>query len=54
MQEYRAQWLLIEIIAFWVLFFLFAFPFVFTCCLGKDRADRTIAKATEKEDEMAE
>lgn len=53
-QEYRAQWLLIEIIAFWALFFLFAFPFVFTCCLGKDRADKTLAKACEKDDEFEE
>ena len=53
-QENRAQWLLVEIIGFWVLFFLFSFPFVLTCCLGKDRADRTLKKVTEKKDDLPE
>ena len=43
-QEHRSQWLLAEIIAFWVLFFIFSFPFLGTLCLGKDSADVTLLK----------
>ena len=46
-QEYRAQWLFAEIICFWVLFFVYSFPFMFSICLGKDRADATLEKAKE-------
>ena len=38
-QEYRAVWLLVEIIAFWALFFCCAFPMICTMICGKDRAD---------------
>ena len=40
----RAAWLLAEVIAFWVLFFIFAFPFLLTILLGKQRADDTLLK----------
>jgi len=50
-QEYRADWLLVEIIAFWVLFFIYSFPFIFTLCLGKTRADATLKNA---EDEVSD
>jgi len=47
-QTSRATWLLVEIIAFWVLFFVYSFPFLFTLCLGKQRANNTLNKAYEK------
>lgn len=50
-QENRYLWLLIEMIGFWVCFFVFAFPFIFTCCLGKERADATLKKAAEEAEE---
>jgi hypothetical protein len=34
-QPDRASWILTEIIFFWVAFFLFAFPFIWTLCMGK-------------------
>ena len=43
-QENRAAWLLVEIIAFWCLFFIFAFPFFVTMLMGKERADATLIK----------
>ena len=46
-QENRANWLMGEIIGFWVLFFIFAFPFLGTLCLGKANADATLQKAYE-------
>lgn len=46
-QEYRANWLLGEIIAFWVLFFIYSFPFVFTLCCGKAKAHMSLTKAYE-------
>lgn len=49
-QVNRGKWLLVEIIAFWVLFFLFTFPFLITICMGKERADRTLALADEDSD----
>ena len=50
-QPDRAAWLLVEIVAFWVMFFLFAFPFLFTLCMGKDKADATLKKAYEEAQE---
>ena len=50
-QENRGTWLLAEIIGFWVCFFVFAFPFIFTCCMGKERADATLKKAAEEAEE---
>ena len=47
-QENRYLWLLGEIIAFWVLFFFFAFPFVIMFCRGKGRADELLLEAYEK------
>ena len=44
-QEYRAMWLLGEIIAFWVLFFIYSFPFIFTLCGGKAKAHTTLVEA---------
>jgi hypothetical protein len=44
----RADWLLVEIIAFWVLFFCFAFPMLLTMIMGKGNADDTIKKAYEE------
>lgn len=41
-QPDRASWLFAEIIAFWVLFLLYAFPFIWTLVMGKDRADATL------------
>ena len=41
-QEYRATWLLVEIIAFWSLFFCCAFPMICTMICGKDKADATL------------
>lgn len=46
-QESRAAWLFAEIICFWVLFFVYSFPFMFSICMGKDRADATLEKAKE-------
>ena len=46
-QENRSVWLLAEIIAFWVLFFIYSFPFVFTLCCGKAKAHATLLKAHE-------
>jgi len=46
-QEPRAQWLLVEIICFWVLFFCFAFPMLLTVIMGKGNADTTLKKAYE-------
>lgn len=37
-QPDRYTWLLVEIIAFWVLYFFYIFPFIFTMCLGKGKA----------------
>ena len=34
-QEDRASWLLVEIICFWVFFFFYIFPFMWTILLGK-------------------
>ncbi len=53
-QKDRADWLLGEIIAFWVVFFLFAFPFIWTLCKGKDSADATLKKAYEDAQEEEE
>lgn len=50
-QPDRAAWLLAEIIFFWIVFFLYAFPFIWTLCLGKDRADATLKKAYEDDEE---
>jgi lysylphosphatidylglycerol synthetase-like protein (DUF2156 family) len=44
-QESRSTWILAEIIAFWVLFFIYSFPFVFTLIMGKRRAHETLEKA---------
>ena len=44
-QKNRAAWLLGEIIAFWVVFFFFVFPFIWTFVLGKAKADATLLKA---------
>lgn len=41
-QEYRSTWLLVEIIAFWALFFCCAFPMICTMICGKDRADQKL------------
>ena len=41
-QEYRGVWLLVEIIAFWALFFCCAFPMVCTVLCGKERVDRQL------------
>jgi len=41
-QPDRYSWLLIEIIAFWVLYFFYIFPFVFTMCRGKAKAYQTL------------
>ena len=46
-QEYRSKWLMGEIIGFWVLFFIFTFPFLCTLCLGKNRADLTLKRVYE-------
>ena len=53
-QENRAAWLLVEIIAFWVLFFIYSFPFVFSICLGKDKADTTLENAYKEDEEEDE
>ena len=50
-QPDRASWLLGEIIAFWVAFFFFAFPFVIMFCRGKAKADETLKEAYEKGDD---
>ena len=41
-QEYRGVWLLVEIIAFWSLFFCCAFPMVCTILCGKEKVDRQL------------
>ena len=46
-QPDRAMWLLGEIIAFWVSYFFFAFPFVILFCRGKGKADVTLVEAYE-------
>ena len=50
-QTNRASWLLGEIIGFWVVFFFFVFPFIWTLCLGKDRAQNKLTAFYEKEDD---
>ena len=50
-QPDRAMWLMGEIIAFWVSYFFFAFPFVMMFCRGKAVADATLVEAYEKKDE---
>ena len=50
-QPDRASWLLAEIIAFWVSFFFFAFPFMILFCRGKERADATLVYAYNKKDD---
>ena len=50
-QPDRASWLLSEIIAFWVSFFFFAFPFSILFCRGKEKADATLVFAYEKKDD---
>ena len=50
-QPDRASWLLAEIIAFWVSFFFFAFPFMILFCRGKERADGTLVYAYNKKDD---
>ena len=47
-QENRSIWILVEIIFFWCTFFLYAFPFIWTICKGKARADITIRNALEE------
>lgn len=49
-QEYRGLWLLIEIIAFWSLFFCCAFPMICTVLCGKERADRQLKEWHEDSD----
>ena len=49
-QENRALWLLIEIIAFWSLFFCCAFPMICTVLCGKERADRQLKEWHEDDD----
>ena len=41
-QEWRGMWLLVEIIAFWSLFFCCAFPMICTVLCGKEKADRQL------------
>lgn len=50
-QPDRAAWMLAEIIFFWVTFFLFAFPFIWTLIMGKQRADETLQKHYEDQAE---
>lgn len=47
-QKNRSAWLLAEIIFFWVTFFIYSFPFVFTLMCGKRRAHETLEKAYQK------
>ena len=47
-QPDRASWILAEIIFFWVTFFLFVFPFIWTLCLGKAKADEILLKDYEE------
>ena len=49
-QEHRADWLLGEIIAFWSVFFCFVFPFLYTLCLGREKAHATLKKNFEESD----
>lgn len=53
-QEYRAVWLLCEIIAFWALFFCFIFPMCCTLIMGKRRANDTLQKWKEDNAEEEE
>lgn len=46
----RAKWLLAEVICFWVLFFLYVFPFIWTIAMGKERADKTLEEWKEKQE----
>ena len=50
-QDNRANWLLGEIIAFWVTFFFFAFPFTVLFCRGKAKCDETLKEAYEKSED---
>ena len=53
-QEYRATWLLVEIIAFWALFFCCAFPMICVMICGKEKADAKLQawkEAGEDEDD---
>ena len=50
-QEYRYAWLLAEIVAFWFLFFIYSFPFIFSICMGKDKADQTLEDAYKEDEE---
>ena len=47
-QPDRASWFLVEIIFFWVAFFLFIFPFIWTLCMGKGKADEILLKNYEE------
>ena len=47
-QEPRATWLLVEIVCYWLFFFIFSFPFVCTLCMGKERADATLKTRFDK------
>jgi hypothetical protein len=42
--------LLAEVICFWVLFFLYVFPFIWTIAMGKERADKTLEEWKEKQE----
>ena len=53
-QQDRATWILVEIISFWVLYFLFVFPFIWTIFLGKDRAYATLVEWKEAGDQEDE
>ena len=44
-QLYRYEWLMREIIAFWVMFFFYAFPFVIMFCRGKTVAHELLVEA---------
>lgn len=50
-QTNRALWLLAEIIGFWVVFFFFVFPFIWTLCLGKDRNQKKLVEAYENDED---
>jgi|EP00353_Schmidingerella_taraikaensis_P002579 hypothetical protein len=53
-QPDRASWILSEIIAFWVMYFFYAFPFVILFCRGKARADASLVYAYEKSEDDEE
>ena len=38
-------------ISFWVLFFIYSFPFIFSICMGKDRADTALENAYKEDEE---